>query len=280
MTTRTRAWHILLAETWNKWQADRANGAAAGLAYYTVFSIVPMVVVITAAAGAIFGTTDVRDAAAGLINSTVGPGTGSFIVGVLQATSDHRNLLAGVIYAVLAIYGSLGIFGQLKATLDRMWGASGKFRWSRYFREDLWLFILVLASGFMLAVSAIGSIIVARLFGELAGTGALVRLTLSLADSVLALAVTSILVLLIYHFLPAVHFRFRDLTLGALLTALLLTLGRLVLTLYLQFTDLANVYGAAGAVMLLLVWVYYSAQIFYFGAEFTYIYAKRRRIGT
>jgi membrane protein len=272
-----RPFFVLLSATWRKWRADETSSFAAALSFYTLFSIVPILVVVIAVAGAIFGRTVVQGAVTGNLTAVIGAEGTSFIIDVLRATNYQRHFLAGVTSVVITLIASMAMFGQLKVSLDAMWGGEKTpFKFARYFFANLTLFALVLLTGLLLVVSEITSVLVATIATKVHTLNFISTSSLVLADTVAFFVLALGLIVLIYYLLPRRRLRMKNTIFGAFVTALLLTFGRIALTVYLQMNGVGSLYGAAGTVIVLLLWIYFSAQIFYFGAALTYVYANRK----
>ena len=268
----------LLNETFNKWWDDRIPQVAAALAYYTVFSIAPLLLVAIGIAGLVLGHDEARAQVLVQASSLLGaPGA----VAVARLMGDayaapRQGMVSAVIGVVAILIGAVGVLAQLKSALDAVWNVKPKdISWSRFFRGYAINIALVFATGFLLLVSLI---ITATIGALTAGLREWLQgpdvLWLTI-DGASGLVVTTLIFALIFKTLPATKVTWRDVRVGALVTAILFTLGRLALGLYLGRTGGDSAYTAAGSLLALLVWVYYSSQLILFGAEFTVVYARR-----
>lgn len=270
---------ILFRDTYRKWRSDNASGYAAALSYYALFSIIPILIVVIATAGAVFGRTTVQLQAFAFLTDTFGADVAEMITAALSRTQESRNGLVATVSLALAIWGSVGIFAQLRRSLDVMWLAPLRpWRGFLYIAlPRLGLFLLVLALGFLFTVSAILSTILTTLARRVDPGQVDIEFGLFFFDIVASLLFTTLIVWIVYRVLPNIRLPKHDAIFGALVTAAFLTIGKVALNLFLQLSNIISIYGAARAIIIMLLWVYYSAQIFYLGAEFTYVYSTRRQ---
>ncbi len=268
----------LIQETYAEWNKDHASRLAAAMSYYTIFSIAPLLVIAIAVAGLVFGREAAMHQVVGQIRDLVGEDGAQVIQSILQnASKTTSGIVATVVGVVTLLIGASGAFGQLQDSLNTIWEV--KPRKGRgvkgVLRDRLLSFSMVLMIGFLLLVSLI-------LSAFLAGVGKYLSDLLPMSSTVLqamnfglSLAVTSFLFALIFKVLPDAIIRWRDVWVGAMVTALLFSLGRFLIGLYLGRSSIGSAYGAAGSLVVLLLWVYYSAQILFLGAEFTQVYARK-----
>ena len=274
-----------LADTWklakesvSAWIDDYAPSMGAALSYYTVFSLAPLLVIVIAVAGLVFGAEAARGEIAGQLRSLLGDEGARSVEDLLKSASQpSRGVTASIIGGITLIIGATTVFGELQSALDRIWRApaapSGGL-WSLV-QSRLLSFGMILAIGFLLLVSLVVSAALAAMgkwWGNLFGGWEILLQALNL---VVSLATITVLFALIYKFLPRVKVAWYDVWVGAAVTSLLFTIGKFAIGLYLGKSDVTSGFGAAGSVVLLLVWVYYSAQIFLLGAEFTWVFAHR-----
>jgi membrane protein len=250
----------------------------AALSYYTVFSLAPLLVIVIAVAGLVFGTDAAQGEITGQLRGLLGDQGAKAVEELLKsANQPSRGLTASIIGGITLIIGATSVFGELQSDLDRVWrapAAPGLGLWGLV-RSRLLSFGMILAIGFLLLVSLVISAALAALgkwWGALFGGWEIVLQGLNL---VVSLATITVLFALIYKVLPRVKVAWADVWVGAAVTSLLFTIGKFAIGLYLGKSDVTSGYGAAGSVILLLVWVYYSAQIFLLGAEFTWVFAHR-----
>ncbi len=278
MQIRIKPIFRLLKEAFREWQQDKVSLLAAALAYYTVFSVTPLLVIAIAIAGAVFGQDTAKNEIVQQINALVGE-QGAQVIEIALANANQPQLgsLASIISLIILLVGASGVFAQLQEALNTVWDVKPKSDrgLGQFLRKRLLSFGMVLAIGFLLLVSLIFSAILSGIsnleINLLPGWVSLLRL-LNLAIS---LGMVSLLFALIYKYLPDAKIRWQDVWVGAIITALLFTLGKFLIGLYLGRGSLGSTYGAAGSLIIFLAWVFYSAQILLFGAEFTQVYARK-----
>ncbi len=268
----------VLSETWENWNKHNVPKLGAALSYYTVFSMAPLLVVILAIIGFVLG----KQAAQGQIMAQIQGMVGAEGAKAIQTVIQHANQpKAGAIAATLSVItlflGASGVFTELRDSLNRIWEVKAKPAsgiWGMI-RDRLLSFGMVLAIGFLLLVSLILSAGIAAAGKFVEGMLPVPEAILHIANVVFSFVVIAALFALIYRFLPDDRIDWSDVAIGSIVTALLFTLGKFAIGLYLGKASIGSAYGAAGSLVVLLAWVYYSAQIFFFGAEFTHVYAIR-----
>ena len=273
-----RTWWTLLKEAFEKWSADKAPRLGAALSYYTVFSLVPLLVLTISIAGLVFGTEAAQQAIMTQIESLVGPQSAAAIKQMLEiAQRPSSGALASAIAVVTLLLGASGVFAQLQDALNTVWGVepkAGRGLWGTI-KDRLFSLMAVLGTGFLLLVSLVLSAALAafgKMFqGRLPGHEGL----LHLADLAISFGVITLLFAMMFKLLPDAKIAWRDVWIGAGLTSVLFTVGKFAIGMYLGKADVGSAYGAAGSLVILLVWVYYSSQILLYGAEFTSVYANR-----
>jgi membrane protein len=268
----------LLKDTVAAWREDKAPRLGAALAYYTVFSLAPLLLIIVAIAGLAFG----RQAAQGSLDDQIAGLIGREGADLVQtlianAGQPRAGILATVAGGVAVLFGALGAFGQLQDALNTIWEVAPRpGRGLRgLLRDRLAPAILTLGAGFLLLASLAVSAGLAAAGAYLAGSLAGYRWLAEVANFLVSLALTTVLFAMIFKVLPDATIAWRDVWLGAALTGLLFNMGKLLIGFYLGSRSLASAYGAAGSLVVLLLWVYYSSQILFFGAEFTQVYANK-----
>ncbi|MEO0458432.1 MAG: YihY/virulence factor BrkB family protein [Cyanobacteria bacterium P01_A01_bin.114] len=275
---RLRTVASLLRATLQAWQKDNASRLAAALAYYTTFSIAPVLVIVIAIAGAFFGQAAVQGQLVAQLQGLVGQPGAEVIQALIvnTQTSAENGFWATVVSVALLIFGASGVFSQLQASLNQIWNVSPSGQGIGYIiRTRLLSFAMVVVIGFLLMVSLGLSAGLAALGQVLGGEAQLWSPLWQLGHSMLSFAVITLLFALIYKVLPDVTIAWRDVGVGAAMTALLFTVGKLLIGLYLGNSSVGSAYGAAGSLAVILLWIYYSAQILFLGAEFTQVYANR-----
>ena len=271
-----RRMKTVLTESLKAWIDQRAASKGAALAFYTLFSMTPILVLAIAVAGYFFGA----EAAQGEIiiqrQGLVGPNGAQAIQALLAAAQDPASgLAATMIASVLLLVGTTSVFVELKGSLDELWGIkkSRQSGFSVLMRTRLLSFGLVLVLAFLLLSSLVVSASLAVLERYAGGIWSSSAVVLSTLPSLFSFGVIACLFAVIYKMLPDVQLSWRDVWTGAIFTAGLFSLGKYAIGLYLGNSGVASGFGAAGSVVALLVWVYYSAQMFFLGAEFTRQYA-------
>jgi membrane protein len=260
------------------WWDDDALRLGAALAYYTLFAIAPILLVATAVAGMVFGADAVRGEIVGQLDELVGRDGALAVQALLEGASQRREgILATVFGSITFVVAATGAFLELQGALNTIWRVkpSPRGHLAAFLIDRLRSFGLVVAVGFLLMVSLAGTAALAALGGWLARRSPSVPLLWQAVNVMVSVVVTTALFTLLYRYLPDVRLRWRDVTTGAFVTAVLFTAGQQLIGLYLGQSSIASSYGAAGSVMILLLWVYYSCQILLLGAEFTRVYSER-----
>ena len=253
-----RSWWPLLVESFNDWMEDRALRFSAALAYYSAFSLAPLVIIAISVAGLIFGEQAARGQIFEQIEWLLGPKGAAEIQSLIQASSDKpKSLLATIIGVVTLLVGASGVFGQLKDALNAIWGVRLKpgAGMIASVKDYVLSFSMVLAVGFLLVISLLATAILHAINNYMTGILPLPSFVSPLAGAV-SLALLVVLFALIYKVLPDVEIGWRDVWIGAAVTAVLFTIGKSLIGLYLGTSSIASSFGAAGALILILVWIY------------------------
>jgi len=268
----------LLKQTYAEWNEDKAPRLGAALAYYTVFSLAPLLLVLVSIAG-IFWHGEARDEILKMIHQNVGPQPAAAIKTVLEGTpqKESTNIITGMIGLATLLLGAGGLFGQLQDALNTIWGVAPKpgLGLMGLLRARFLSFAMVLGTGFVLMVSLVLSAAIAALNTWLGSFIAVPGFVVSAINLVVSFGAITLLFAMIYKVLPDVEIKWRDVWIGAALTAFLFVVGQMALGLYLGRQSTESPTSAAGALPMLLIWVYYTAQILFFGAEFTQVYANK-----
>jgi membrane protein len=261
------------------WVDDYAPSMGAALAYYTLFSLAPLLLIAVSIAGLVFGPDAARGEIFAELRDVIGDDGAAAAETLLQSLNKPAQGLVGTVVGLATlVVGAASVFGELQNALDRIWRAParpGAGLWS-LLRARLLTFGMVLGIGFLLVVSLLASTAIAafgKRYAHAFGGWAIVAEALNF---VVSLAVVTALFAMIYKILPRVRIGWRDVWVGAAVTALLFSLGKSLIGLYLGRSGTASGFGAAGSLILVIVWTYYSAQIFLLGAEFTHVYAHAR----
>ena len=268
-------WRRLIVDTITGWNDHDASSQSAALAFYTMFSLAPLLVVVIALCGLAFGAQAVRGEIMAQFQDWMGRDAASLVQSILATAAEpNTNRLAGVLGILTLIFGASGVFVQLQQSLNRIWGVVPKpgAVLTSLLRKRLLSFAVVIGIGFLLVVSLILSAALAAL-GDLLQRRYHLPVTLLHAANILAsFLLITLLFGLIYRLLPDVRLAWRDVVLGAVVTSVLFGIGKTLIGFYLGRTGVASAYGAAGSLVMLLSWVYYSALVFLLGAEFTRVY--------
>lgn len=260
----------ILKEAGSHWLADKAPRLGAALAYYTIFSIAPLLIIAIGVAGLVFGREAAQGQITAQIEHLVGSQGGEAVQAMLQSASEPKKGILGTLIGIgMLLFGAAGLFGQLQDALNTVWEVQPKPSrgiWG-IFRDRFLSFSMVLGVAFLLLVSLIVSSALAAITGLLGDwkTGVVGQIVTTGVD----LLVLTALFALIYRFLPDAKIAWRDVWLGAGLTAVLFAAGKALIAVYLGQASVGSAYGAAGSLAVLLVWLYYASQIFLFGAELT-----------
>lgn len=278
-------WEIL-KETFREWSQDKASRLAAALAYYTIFSLAPLLIIVIAVAGAVFGHVAVQGKIVAQIQGFVGENAAHLIETMIKNVSQRGSgLFATVIAIITVLVGATGVFSQLQDALNTIWEVvpDPSRGILNLVMARLLSFLMILAMGLLLmltfVVSASLTAIQGYIEGYLGGFLPSYFNFIQVANMVISFGVTVFLFAIIYKVLPDAQITWRSVWVGALATAVLFSIGKFLIGLYLANSSISSTYGAAGSLIIILVWVYYSAQIVLLGAEFTQVYAKKTGTG-
>jgi membrane protein len=274
---RKSLWQFL-KDVFTQWIEDEPFLLASSLSYYTLFSLAPLLVIAIAVAGLVFGREAAQNQIVETIGGMIGPESAKAIQGMIENASNKpkTGMMSTVLGAVALLFGAGGVVGQLQTSLNKIWGVvpkPGQGVWG-LIRQRFISFAMVLAVGFLLLVSLVVTALVTGLsqfMGSLIGGAAFVA---HLLDIVVSFAFVTLLFAMIYKFVPDIRIQWKDVWIGAALTSILFTIGKFLIGLYLGSSGATSVYGAAGSLITVLLWVYYSSLIFLLGAEFTQGYAS------
>ena len=269
----------ILKETFSEWMEDQAPTLGAALAYYTVFSLAPVLIIAISIAGLVFGKEAAQGQIFDQLRGLLGDESGRAMQVMVQNASAEpaTGLAAALVGFATLLFGASGVFGQLQTSLNAIWGVQPKPGRGilGIIQDRILSFGFILVVGFLLLVSLLLTAAIAFVghrFGDMVpGMVALAQIL----NSIFSLAVITLLFAMIFKFLPDARIAWHDVWIGAFITAALFTVGKFALGLYLGKSGVASSYGAAGSLIVLLLWVYYSSQIIFLGAEFTQVYANR-----
>ena len=267
---------IVLIESMRAWINHRGSSKGAALAFYTLFSMTPILMLSIVVAGSVFGADAAQGEIVAQVQGLVGPNGAKAIQALLAAARDPASgLVATLVASVLLLVGASSVFAELKDSLDELWGIAKprQSAFSVFLRTRLLSFGMVLALAFLLLVSLIVSAVLAMLERYAGGVLGSFAAVLATFTTLISSGVIACMFAIIYKTLPDAPLTWRDVWIGAAFTAGLFSLGKYVIGFYLGNSGVASSFGAAGSLIALLLWVYYSAQIFFLGAEFTRQYA-------
>jgi membrane protein len=269
-------WRVL-KDVYDQWQNDEPFQLAAALAYYTVFSLAPLLVIVIAVAGFAFGEEAAQNRVFEAIQGLVGRDGARAIQDMIRhADKEASSLWAGLWGLALLLIGAGGVVGQLQSSLNKIWDVKSNvdYGWTRLVYDRFLSFALILGIGFLLLVSLILTAVVSAASSYYSRLLPQVVALWPIVDILISFALTTTLFALIYKVLPDAHVAWKEVWIGAAITALLFSLGKLVIGIYLGESSISSAYGAAGSLVTILLWVYYSSLIFFFGAELTKYYSK------
>ena len=267
----------LLSATFFKWSNDHAQALGAALAFYTVFSLAPLLLIVIAIAGLVFGQDAAEGQIIGQIRGLVGEDSAKAIQDILEnVRKPSTGLIATCIAVVTFFFGATGVFAQVQESLNTIWGVETEQELGivQILKNRFLSFLTVLGSGFLLLASLVLSAGLAAIGHRLESFFHGHELLIQVMNFLISFGAITLLFAMIYKILPDVSIRWSDVWIGAGMTSLLFTIGKLVIGLYLGKSEVGLVYGAAGSLIVILLWVYYASQIFLFGAEFTAVYAS------
>jgi membrane protein len=267
-----------LKTTVEEWLAEGPFDLAAALAYYTLFSLSPLLIILTGIVGLLAGQETARNYIYSSLSDMVGQQSARAALDMMQkANEQNSGLVATIIGVALLLFGAGGVVGQIQSSLNTIWGVKTKTQsgiW-RILRARFVSYAMLLAIGFLLLVSLVVTTAISAFSDYLSGMLPGIELIWPAVDILISFGFVIILFALIYKFLPDVRIAWRDVWIGAGLTAFLFSVGKFLIGLYLGKSAVTATYGAAGSLVTILLWVYYSSLIFFFGAEVTRVYATQ-----
>ena len=280
-----RLFWTLIREAFNQWwNEDRPFELAAALAYYTLFSLAPLLVIAVSVAGVFFGRAAAQNQIVQTLSGFIGKDAGVVIQTTIENAGKQQtydSIIAVVVGVALLLFGAGGVIGQLQSSLNMLWGVEPKPGRGAFdfVKERFISYAMVLGVGFLLLVSLVVSAALSAvdrfLEAAMPGTGVL----LQIIHFVVSLGLIAFMFSAIYRFMPDARIAWKDVAIGGFLTALLFNIGKYFIGLYIGQSSVASVYGAAGSIVTLLLWIYYSSLIFFFGAELTQVYATHYGAG-
>ncbi len=274
------AW-ALLKETFAAWSEDKVPRLGAALAYYTTFSLAPLLLIVVGVAALVFGEEAAQGRIVEQISGLVGEKGAEAIQAMLQSASEETSsgVVAAIVGVVALLFGASGVFGELQDALNTIWGVKPKPGRAILgaIKDRFFSFAMVLAIAFLLLVSLVVTAALAAV-GKF-GSGLIPEAFLQALNLAVSLGVVTLLFAMIFKILPDVRIAWRDVWIGAFATAVLFTVGKSLIGLYLGKSAVGSAFGAAGSLVIVLVWIYYSAQILFLGAEITQVHARHYGTG-
>lgn len=266
-------WSIF-RRTFSAWSNHEAPRLGAALAFYTILSLAPLVILVIAVVALVFGHSNAQEQIIGQVQSTIGQEGGEAVRTMIRnAQRPASGLFASIVSAITLLFGASGVFGELRSALNKMWDvkeeAGGGI--GRMLRQRVFSFGMVLAIGFLLLVSLLLSAGLAAMGKFLGSILPMPEFFLDVINFVVSLAGVSVLFALIFKFVPETTIAWKDVWVGAVSTAFLFAAGKLLIGLYLGKASVGSAYGAAGSIIVVIVWIYYSSMLFFLGAEFTHV---------
>ena len=265
----------ILRDSFGEWNRQNATRLGASLAFYSLLSLAPLLLLAVSIVGLVFGHSAAEQQIAQQIQSLVGPAAGKAAASFLQGSHTKTHGIIGTIFGVLTLlFSASGVLIELRDALNYIWevpvpNVSGIGMVTSFLKKRLFSFGMVLSIGFLLIISLAVSTWITALGAHSASITGFEAALLHIATSIVSFVVITVLFGAIYKVMPEIRLEWRDVILGGAVTSLLFSIGKVLLGIYLGRASYASMYGAAGSIVVLIVWVYYSAQIFFLGAEFT-----------
>jgi membrane protein len=269
----------LLKETYAEWSRDNCMRLGASLAYYTIFSLAPMLVIVIAVAGFAFGERAAEGEIVEQLRGLLGPeGAAGVQAMIKNAGQAEAGVVATVVGVGMLLLGATTVFTELHAALNDIWNVpkSDSWTWWDLVRARVSGFTIILGIGFLLLVSLVVSAVLSALHGRIAGLFPGAPLLFQGLNFLVSFGVVTLLFAMIFKLLPDATIGWGDVWVGAAFTSLLFGVGKVAIGYYLGVAGAGSVYGAAGSLVIVLLWVFYSSQLLFFGAEFTQVWARRR----
>jgi membrane protein len=273
----------IITKSVTSWFDHNASSLGAALAFYTIFSVAPILIIAVAIAGYVFGADAAQTEVLSQLRALTGDAGAAAIRELLTSAhySDKKGVAAAIGIVTLVV-GATSVFGELQNALERVWQTPPQAKtrtqprrlgWWRFIRGRVLSVGMVLGVGFLLLVSLVASAALAAFGGWLGAFLPQLEIVLPVLDLVVSFSMTVLLFAMIYRYVPRESIPWGDVWIGATVTALLFTIGKSLIGIYLGKSSFNSAYGAAGSLIVLLLWIYYSAQIFLLGAEFTRVFA-------
>ena len=275
---RKSIWQFLKT-TINEWVEAEPFQLAAALSYYTLFSLAPLLLIAIGVAGLVFGREAAQNQIVETLQGMIGQDSAKAVQEMIQASSEKpkTGMVSTIIGFVALLFGAGGVVGQLQTSLNKMWEVTpkpGQGIWG-FLRQRFFSFAMVLAIGFLLLVSLVVTAVLTSFTAMLSSLLGNATIVAHAIDILVSFGFVTLLFALIYKYVPDVEIQWRDVWVGAALTSILFTVGKYLIGLYIGTSGVGSTFGAAGSLITILVWVYYSSLIFFLGAEFTRVYATQ-----
>ncbi len=281
MALAPRQYLDLLKESASEWKEDKAPRLSAALAYYTVFSIAPLLIIVLSVMSLFWAGQDggARAELMSQVSGTVGPEGADAIRSMLDNANQpgsNSGIIGTIVGIVLLLFGATGVFVQLQDALNDVWEVQKKasYGFKGLIMSRVLSFGMILTIGFLLLVSLVLSVVVSQLTSFISDLGGFGEFLAQIVDFAVSVGVFTLLFAAIYKVLPDAEIEWGDVWTGAFITAILFAIGKIAIGIYLGTSSTASSYGAAGSLVVLLLWIYYSSMILFFGAEITQVYAR------
>lgn len=267
----------VLKETYKGYMDDKGLKLSAALSYYTIFSLPPLLIIIISLSGIFFGADTAKDQIFGQINGLVGNGAALQMQEIMKNVKfSSTNAFATALAIIILLVGASGVFSEIQSSINHIWGIKTKPKHSlmKFMYDRLMSFSMIGSVGFLLLVGLVVNSLIDVLNKRLMIVFPQDAIVLfQVINTIIVFIIIALLFAIIFKILPDGRIGFRDCIIGASFTACLFMIGKFIISIYLGRNNIASIYGAAGSIILILAWVYYSAAILYFGAEFTKVYA-------
>jgi membrane protein len=275
---RKSIWQFLKT-TINEWVEAEPFQLAAALSYYTLFSLAPLLLIAIGVAGFVFGREAAQNQIVETLQGMIGQDSAQTVQEMIQASNEQpkTGMLSTIIGFVALLFGAGGVVGQLQTSLNKIWEVTpkpGQGIWG-FLRQRFFSFAMVLAIGFLLLVSLVVTAVLSSFTAMISSFLGDATFVAHAIDILVSFGFVTLLFALIYKYVPDVEIQWRDVWVGAALTSILFTIGKYLIGLYIGTSGVSSTFGAAGSLITILVWVYYSSLIFFLGAEFTRVYATQ-----
>lgn len=264
--------------TYTDWFNDKAPRMGAALAYYTIFSLAPLLVIAISIAGLVFGAQAVQGQIMGEIQGLIGPDSAKAVQTMIQSAHKPANsTIASLIGIIVLLIGASGVFTEMQDALNTVWDVdtNSKSGWWNFLKGRFLSFGMVLGIGFLLLVSLVLSAALTAMTNYLQSSFTIPAAFLHSVDFLFSVLFITALFAMIFKLLPDTRIPWSDVWVGAAITSVLFTIGKFLIGFYIAKSVTASAYGAAGSLVIIVAWIYYSAQLLYFGAEFTHVYSQQ-----